>query len=262
MSSLQENFVISPWLLLIPLAIIMLVFLKMPALPALTVGVVLGFVVEITVQGGEISEAVKVLQSGFSIESGNEIVDQLLNQGGLEAMLYTVSLAMVAMIFGGLMESTGMLHVIVQQILKIARTARSLCATTVVSSFFTNVITAEQYISIIIPGRMYSQAYKDKNLHPKNLSRALEDGGTITSPMVPWSTDAIFVLNTLGVSAWAYAPYAVLNYSVPIISIIFSLVGFSVVYQNRNESREPSGSEKMKENQQEEGDIKEKLSKY
>jgi len=96
------------------------------------------------------------------------------------------------------------------------------------------VITAEQYISIIIPGRMYDQAYKDEELHPKNLSRALEDGGTITSPLVPWSTDAIFVLSTLGVSAWTYAPYAILNYSVPIISIIFSLIGFSIVYTKKN----------------------------
>lgn len=238
MTGLRENFLISPWLLLIPLAVLLLVFKKVPALPAITVGIILGFLADIFFQGGSIGEAVNALQGGFSIDSGNETVDSLLNQGGLDSMMYTVSLAMVAMIFGGIMESTGMLQVIVEQILKIARTGRSLCATTVVSSFLTNVITAEQYISIIIPGRMYSQAYKDKNLHPKNLSRALEDGGTITSALVPWSTDAVFVFTTLGVSAWAYAPYAVLNYSVPIISIIFSLIGFSVVYTHKQKGQE------------------------
>lgn len=237
MNGLQDNFLITPWLLLIPLAVLFLVFKKVPALPALTVGIILGFLADIFFQGGSIGEAVNALQGGYSLDSGNETVDSLLNQGGLDSMMYTVSLAMVAMIFGGIMESTGMLMVIVEQILKIARTGRSLCATTVVSSFLTNVITAEQYISIIIPGRMYSQAYKDKNLHPKNLSRALEDGGTITSSLVPWSTDAVFVYTTLGVSAWAYAPYAVLNYCVPIISIMFSLVGFSVVYNTKNKKQ-------------------------
>ncbi|MEN1967558.1 Na+/H+ antiporter NhaC [Lentibacillus sp. N15] len=234
MNSLQINFVISPWLLLVPLVVILLVFKKVPALPALTVGIILGFLSEVFIQGGNIGDAVNALQEGYAIDTGNETVNDLLNQGGLDSMMYTVSLAVVAMIFGGLMEGTGMLHAIVEQILKLARTARSLCATTVISSFFTNVITAEQYISIIIPGRMYAKSFKEKNLHPKNLSRALEDGGTITSALVPWSTDAVFVLSTLGVSAWAYAPYAVLNYCVPIISIIFSFVGFSIVYQKRN----------------------------
>ncbi|WP_327365609.1 Na+/H+ antiporter NhaC [Virgibacillus dakarensis] len=236
MNSLQANFVISPWLLLIPLAVILLVVKKVPALPALTVGIILGFLADILIQGGSIGEAVNALQAGYSIETGNETVDHLLKQGGLDSMMYTISLAMVAMIFGGLMESTGMLNAIVEQILRLARTGKSLCATTVVSSFFTNVITAEQYISIIIPGRMYAKSFKDKELHPKNLSRALEDGGTITSALVPWSTDAVFVLSTLGVSAWAYAPYAVLNYCVPIISIIFSLIGYSVVYTNKKEA--------------------------
>ncbi|ASK62003.1 Na+/H+ antiporter NhaC [Virgibacillus phasianinus] len=247
MNGLQDNFLISPWLLLIPLAVLLLVFKKVPALPALTTGIILGFLADIFFQGGSIGEAVNALQGGYSIDSGNETVDSLLNQGGLESMMYTVSLAMVAMIFGGIMESTGMLTVIVEQVLKIARTGRSLCATTVVSSFLTNVITAEQYISIIIPGRMYANAYEDKNLHPKNLSRALEDGGTITSALVPWSTDAVFVFTTLGVSAWAYAPYAVLNYCVPVISIIFSLVGFSVIYTNK---RKKEGVNEQEENVQ------------
>lgn len=233
MEGLQANFVISPWLLLIPLAVLVAVIKKVPALPALTIGIVLGFLADILIQGGSIGEAVNALQSGYKMDSGNETLDNLLNQGGLNSMMYTVSLAIVAMIFGGIMESTGMLKSIVEQVLKVARTARSLCATTVVSSFLTNVITAEQYISIIIPGRMYADAYEEKNLESKNLSRALEDGGTITSALVPWSTDAVFVLSTLGVSAWSYAPYAVLNYSVPIISIIFSLVGFSVIYKKK-----------------------------
>lgn len=234
MNGLREHFIISPWLFLIPLAVIALVIKKVPALPALTAGIILGFLTDIVIQGGSVSDAVTSLQGGFEMESGNEAVDELLSQGGLDSMMYTVSLAMVAMIFGGIMESTGMLREIVNIILMVAKTARGLGAATVISSFFTNVFVAEQYISIIIPGRMYANTYEEKGLHPKNLSRALEDGGTITSALVPWSTDAVFVLSTLGVSAWSYAPYAVLNYSVPILSIIFSLIGFSIVYTNKD----------------------------
>lgn len=235
MSNLQDNFVISPWLLLVPIAVILLVFKKVPALPALTSGIILGFLAEIFIQGGSVADSVNALQEGYSIDTGNETVDELLNQGGLESMLSTVALAVVAMVFGGLMEGTGMLNAIVEQILKLARTAKSLLVTTVITSFFTNVFTAEQYISIIIPGRMYAKSYEKKNLHTKNLSRALEDGGTITSPLVPWSTDAVFFHSALNVGALAYAPYAVLLYSVPIISIIFSLVGFSIVYTNKQQ---------------------------
>ncbi|HET7579210.1 MAG TPA: Na+/H+ antiporter NhaC [Bacillales bacterium] len=231
---LESQFVISPWLLLIPLAVILLIAKKVPALPALAAGIILGFLAEIFVQGVSVSEAVVALQSGYHVDTGNKTVNSLLNQGGISAMMYTVSLAMVAMMFGGIMEGTGMLKVIVDQILKVVRKDRSLLVTTVLSSFITNIITAEQYISIVIPSRMYNRVYKDRGLHPKNLSRALEDGGTVTAPLIPWSTGGVFILSTLGVGALQYAPYAVLNIATPIISIMISLIGFKVVYMKKN----------------------------
>ncbi|HEX7065935.1 MAG TPA: Na+/H+ antiporter NhaC [Bacillales bacterium] len=240
---LQANFLISPWLLLIPLAVVLLVVRKVPALPALAVGVILGFLAEIFVQGMSIGDAVIALQNGYTIDSGNETVDALLNQGGISSMFYTISLAMVAMIFGGVTEGTGMLKVIVNQILRMVKRTRTLVATTVFSAFMTNIITAEQYISIVIPGRMYNQVYRDKNLHPKNLSRALEDGGTVTAPLIPWTTGAVFIMSTLGISAFQYAPYAVLNYATPVISIIFSLIGFGIVYVTRNGDTSQDSSE-------------------
>ncbi len=132
------------------------------------------------------------------------------------------------MTFGGVLEKTGMLKSIVDKILLIARTGKQLVATTVVSSFFTNVVAAEQYISIVVPGRMYARVYREKRLHPKNLSRALEDGGTLTSPFVPWNTCGVFILSTLSVHPFAYAPYAIVNYIVPIISILFAATGFTI----------------------------------
>jgi Na+:H+ antiporter, NhaC family len=158
------------------------------------------------------------------------MVDELFNRGGIEDMMYTVSLTIVAMTFGGVMEHTGMLKAIVEKILKLAKSAKSLVATTVISSFFTNIAAAEQYISILLPGRMYPQAYRERKLHPKNLSRALEDGGTVTSPFVPWNTCGVFILSTLSVHPFAYAPYAIMNYSVPILAIIFAMLGWKITY--------------------------------
>jgi NhaC family Na+:H+ antiporter len=235
MTVLNENFVISPWLLLVPVIVIALVAMKVPAIPSLAIGIFLGWVCHIFVQGGSVADAVNTLQVGYAIETGNALVDDLFNRGGIDAMMYTVSLTIVAMAFGGVMESTGMLRAIVDQILKLARSARSLVATTVLSATFTNVAAAEQYISILLPGRMYAQAFRDKNLQSKNLSRALEDGGTVTSALVPWNTCGVFILATLSVHPFEYAPYAILNWSVPIISIIFSILGFKISFMSEAE---------------------------
>lgn len=230
MNVIQTNFVISPWLLLVPAAVILLVAFKVPALPALIAGVFLGWITQFTVQGGAIADAVNTLQNGFAIETGNATVDELFTRGGIQSMMYTVSLALIAMAFAGVMEQTGMLQSIVDKILKLAKTSRSLVATTVATSFLTNVAAGEQYLSILLPGRMYKKAYDDKGLHSKNLSRALEDGGTVTSPLVPWNTCAVFIISALSVHPFEYAPYAVLNYTVPILSIIFALFGFKLEF--------------------------------
>ncbi|MGE7768155.1 Na+/H+ antiporter NhaC [Peribacillus sp. NPDC096540] len=225
---LQDSFVISPFLLIIPLIVIILVAKKVPAIPALIIGVLLGFLSQIFIQGGNVANAIAALQSGFVIDTGNKMVDKLFNGGGLDSMMYTVSMTIVAMTFGGILENTGMLQAIVKQILKFAKTSRSIVASTVLSCFATNITCSEQYISIVIPSRMYVKAYRDKGLHSKNLSRALEDGGTLTSVFVPWNTCGVFILATLGVHAFDYAPYAILNFIIPVISIIYAMTGFTI----------------------------------
>ncbi|MEH6943896.1 Na+/H+ antiporter NhaC [Bacillus sp. JJ722] len=228
LSVLQKEFVISPFLLLIPLIVIILVAKKVPAIPGLLIGILLGFLSHVFVQGGSFAEAVAALQSGYVIDTGNTMVDKLFNGGGLDNMMYTVSMTIVAMTFGGMLEYTGMLQAIVNQILKLAKTAKGLIVSTLVSCFATNASCSEQYISIVIPSRMYAQAYRDKGLASKNLSRVLEDGGTLTSVFIPWNTCGVFIFGTLGVSAFEYAPYAILNLVVPIISIIYALTGFTI----------------------------------
>ncbi|WP_187695399.1 Na+/H+ antiporter NhaC [Oceanobacillus piezotolerans] len=235
-SVLEANFVISPWLFLAPLVVILLVVRKVPALPALTAGVFIGWFCHVFIQGGSIGAAVNVLHDGYFIESGNALVDNLFNRGGIQDMMFTVSLTIVAMTFAGVMEATGMLRSIVHQIMKLAKTAKSLIPATVGSAFLTNLVAAEQYISVLLPGRMFPEAYKAKNLHSKNLSRAIEDGGTLTSPLVPWNTCGVYIFSTLGVSALQYAPFAVLNYTVPIISILFAIFGIKVAYVKKGKT--------------------------
>ncbi|GHH99524.1 Na+/H+ antiporter NhaC [Neobacillus kokaensis] len=228
MDVLQKSFVISPFLLIIPVLVIVLVAKKVPAIPALIIGIILGFLSQIFIQGGSVSSALTALQSGYVIDTGNKMVDKLFTGGGLDSMMYTVSMTIVAMTFGGILENTGMLDAIVKQILKLAKTAKGVVASTVVSCFATNATCSEQYISIVIPSRMYANAYREKGLHSKNLSRALEDGGTLTSVFVPWNTCGVFIAGTLGVQAFQYAPFAILNFIVPIISIFYALTGITI----------------------------------
>ncbi|WP_373893670.1 Na+/H+ antiporter NhaC [Virgibacillus sp. CBA3643] len=235
---MQESFLISPWLLLVPLLVIVLVARKVPAIPALLVGIVLGFLCQVFVQADSFANAVNTLYGGYILETGNAMVDELFTRGGLESMMYTVSLTIVAMTFGGVLEHTGMLNAIVTQILKLAKSARGLIPTTILSSLFTNITCSEQYISIVVPSRMYSSVYKKKNLQSKNLSRALEDGGTLTSVFVPWNTCGVFIFGTLGVHAFQYAPYAILNFAVPILSIIFAFLGIGIAYIKNGKKEE------------------------
>ncbi|MBO3065340.1 Na+/H+ antiporter NhaC [Staphylococcus shinii] len=242
LATMQDNFLITPWLLLIPIIVIALVVVKVPAIPAICVGIILGFFAQIFLQDGTITEALTALQTGYTIDSGNKLVDELFNRGGLESMFYTISLTLVAMTFGGVLEYSGMLTALIAVILKVAKSTGSLIASVIVSCIGTNLTCSEQYISIIVPSRMYINTFKDKKLHPKNLSRALEDGGTLTSVFVPWNTCGVFIASTLGVSVIEYAPFAILNYTVPIISIIFGYIGFKIIGLDESDSEQTEES--------------------
>ena len=227
-SAMEAQFVMSPWLLLIPVLVIVLVAMKVPAVPALVIGILMGFFCQIFVQGDTLKDAVSTLQAGYVLESDNKLVTELFNKGGLESMFYTISMTIVAMTFGGILEFSGMLEAAIKQILKYAKNTFGLVTATIFSCIGTNAGCAEQYISIVVPSRMYLKTYLDRNLHPKNLSRCLEDGGTLTSVFVPWNTCAVFITTTMSVHVIDYFPYAVLNYTIPLISILYGLTGFKI----------------------------------
>lgn len=215
------------WHLIPPLAVLLLVLRRQPALPSLALGVALGAVLAL-VQGTPLPDVINAMLTGYKADTTNTVVAELLNRGGLFNMSNTVILILCAMSFGGVMERTGMLQTLAAQLLKLAKTAGSLVAVTVATAAGVNIIAGDQYVSIVVPGRMYADAYRQRGLHPTNLSRALEDGGTITSPLVPWNSCGAFMFATLGVATFAYLPYAVLNYVNPLLAMAYAFFGISI----------------------------------
>lgn len=237
-NDLKELFVISPWLLIVPVIVLVLIAFRMPAIPGLLIGSILGFVTAIIVQGASIKKVLGTMVSGYEGKSNNEVINNLLNNGGIETMMYTVSLVMLAMSLGGILETTGILEVLVNSLLNLAKSTGSLIATTVVTCISANVVACDQYLSILLPGRMYLTAYKKRGLHPKALSRTLEDAGTMSSPLVPWNTCGAFMAATLGVATIEYAPYAFLCIISPIIAILFGIFNIKIAKLDPQEQLE------------------------
>ncbi len=235
LSTLSESFNLSPWLFLAPVSVLLLVWRKAPALPALVVGVAVGALLLLMFQrvpgagwSGAMGGLVEALYTGYVSETGVETVDQLLTRGGLSYMLDTIALIVVALAFGGIMEKSGMLARMAAAVLNLARSTGSLIAVTIFSCFGMNVLASDQYMAIIIPGRMYRGAFLKRGLHPKNLSRALEDSATLTSPLIPWNTCGAYMSGVLGVSCFAYAPFAFLNLLSPLISMFYGFTGITI----------------------------------
>ncbi len=225
---LQANFNLSPLLLLVPVIVIALVIMKVPAIPGLFAGAILGGIAAIIFQGATLGGVINALHYGYSADSGNVMINELLQRGGLNSMMGTISLIMCAMIFGGVMEKTGMLQALAEVILKMARSTGSLVVSTIVTAITMNIVAGDQYLAIVIPGRMFKGAYDERGLAPKNLSRALEDSATLTSPLIPWNTCGAFMITTLGLAPFTYIPFCILNLLNPLISIFYGFTGITM----------------------------------
>jgi len=228
LTSLKANYFINPVLLLPPFLVIVMVVKKIPPLPALLGGTFLGGIFGILTQSRSLADVIGAAQSGFVSNTGLEVVDELLTRGGMENMMTTVALIICALSFGGIMEKTGMLKVLAGALLKRVKRTGSLVATTIFSCIGMNIIASDQYIAIVVPGRMFKNAFDAKGLHPKNLSRCLEDSGTLTSPLIPWNSCGAFMGATLGISPLLYLPYAFLNLFNPIVSTFYGYTGITM----------------------------------
>lgn len=230
---------------LLPMVLVLvLVIRKMPAFPALIIGALTGAVFAVLFQADGVVRFVgdsdlpralvlvkgawTALFDGYSSTSGNAALDELLSRGGMSSMLSTVWLIMMAMTFGAVMETTLMLQRIAQGILGAVRGTGSLILATLGTSIGMNVIASDQYIAIVLPGRMFRAEFRRRGLRAENLSRTLEDSGTLTSPLVPWNTCGAFMATTLGVATVAYAPYAFFNLINPLVAAVYGFTGVGI----------------------------------
>lgn len=234
LTTLNQSFTITPWLILIPILTIGLVMKKVPALPGLFSGALLGGVAAMVIQKKTLIDIMRVLQFGYKSNTGVKAIDSLLTRGGMSSMLMTISLIILALAFAGIMEKSGMLDKLATTISKVANTKNKIVVASVITPILTNLCAGGQYMSIVITGRMFRKNYEELNLAPKNLSRALEDGGTITSPLVPWTVCGAFVASTFGVPTYIYVPFCLFNLICPVISIFYGIFGITIEENNKS----------------------------
>jgi len=172
------------------------------------------------------------------MDTGKESMDALFTRGGMESMYEVVALALISLALGGIMDYTGMLHSIVLAMTSLVKTVGNLTATVLGTSIFVNVFGANQYLAVILPGQMFEECYRDKDLKLKNLTRTLEAGGTLTAPLIPWNSSGVFVYTALGVSATAYAPYAILCWITALVALVFGYLKVTMHQLEPSEEQE------------------------
>ena len=259
MEVLQTQFSLG-WHLLLPLVLVVfLAFKKFPAFPTMLIGALVGGVFAVLFQPDTVREFVNrpdmstgmvmlsgvwtALFDGYVSNTGNTTVDELLSRGGMSSMLLTVWLIICAMAFGAILEKTGILLRLLETALKAVNSTASLIITTLLTTFGTNVIAADQYIAIVLPGRLYRLEFQRRGLAPVNLSRALEDAGTITSALIPWNTCGAYMASTLGVATLTYLPFAFFNYINPLMAAIYAYLGLKIERIDPEDVLVPAGAD-------------------
>ncbi len=233
---IQASFHISPWLLLVPVTTILLIVKKVPSVLCLFIGALIGGFTTLLVQPDIITSSVSfsgsfllkaykaiisILTEGVTVDTNNPLLKDLFQASGMKGMLSTIWLIICAMVLGGTLEAIGALKTISEKIVEVTKNITGLMVSTTALAMFTNLTASDQYLSIVVPGKMLKKAYQDKGLAPENLSRTLEDSGTATSSLIPWSTCGAFQSQTLGVDVASYAFYAFFCWLSPLVSLTF-----------------------------------------
>lgn len=238
-AALRDALTISPWLLLVPLIVVLMIVKKVPALPAIFIGALLGGLFALVFQyrlvaslgSGDFPAYSGLLLAAYgdtAIQTGHPVLDDLLTSAGMSGMLGTIWLIVSAMMFGGAMEGAGFLRRITEVLVNRARSAVGLVSATAGTCLFTNVSASDQYLSVVVPGRMFSSAFQNRGLAPQNLSRTLEDSGTVTSVLVPWNTCGAYHATVLGVATLSYAPFAFFCLLSPLMTIVVAALNYRV----------------------------------
>ena len=238
-SLLSAQFNITPWLFLVPAVVILLISQKVDALVAITVGIFSGLAAALVFQQPLLLElgtgthpiyeiAMRSVYGSIAVPSEHPILSDLLSTSGMSGMLGTVWLILSAMAFGGAMEAAGFLATITNAIIYFARGSASLITSTLVACGVLNVTASDQYLAIVVPGRMFKDVYRERGLAPENLSRTLEDSGTVTSVLIPWNTCGAYQSSVLGVATGDYFMYAFFNLISPVMTLIYAWVGIRI----------------------------------
>jgi NhaC family Na+:H+ antiporter len=236
LASIDNTFYITPWLFLVPGIVIAMILMKTKPLIALGTGVVLAAVFAFIFQGdvlGNLSDSkfqsvLNAILTDTNIETDDEKLSELFSSGGIIGMLWTIFLIICAMVFGGVMDAIGALGKITKSLLAVASSVFGLFASTVISCLGLNAIASDQYLAIVIPGKMFKKAFEDKGLAPENLSRTLEDSGTVTSVLIPWNTCGAYQSSVLGVDVADYFVYAIFNYLSPFTTLLFAALNIKI----------------------------------
>ncbi|MEA4986695.1 MAG: Na+/H+ antiporter NhaC [Anaerovorax sp.] len=236
-NAIADNFYLSPWIMLPVVVVIIGAVKKIPAIPSLLLAAACGCIIAMIAQGASIADCLGALHYGYEAETGNAIADKLLNRGGLNSMMWTISLIMFALAFGGILEKCGFVEVLLGGLVKRVKSVGGLVLSTIITGIICDVVLTDQYLAILVPGRMFSRVYDEKGLSRSFLSRTTEDGATLWSPMIPWNGCGAYQSATLGVANWDFAPYAFMNLINPIYAIIISYLGIGVKYAD--ESKNP-----------------------
>ncbi len=233
---LSGAFAISP-LALLPLFVLLgLSLYRVPAEPSMLASVATAVALAVWTQDRTIAEVLNSLQGGYVSDTGLEQLDSLLSRGGIQSMMWTLSLALIALALGGLLDRAGFVRVLMSGILSRIRRSASLMTATIGSGLVANMSMGEAYLSIIFGGQLFKASYEEQKLEKHLLSRCVEEGATLTTPLIPWTTSGAFIFGVLGLSPLAYAPWALFNYINPLLSIILAYLGFGIFRQMSSDS--------------------------
>ena len=261
---IAAEFPITPLCVIPPLLVIISSIIKIPAMPGICIGI-FASIIMCAVNGVSMGEMWNLSQWGYKAQLSAQIaglenmaeiagilqaqglqmqpelakdvaamISRLVGRGGMQNMMWSVSLALIAMAMGGFLEVTGILHTLLTTMTKGVKRVGGLVSTTVIASFVANLLTGSQYLSIIIPGRMFKSKYEESGLAPRMLSRSLEDSGTLTSVLIPWNVCGGYAAAVLGVPTLAYAPYAILNWLTPLVAIVITYLGIGIFWRDKN----------------------------
>jgi len=236
LTSIDGTFNITPMLFIVPLVVIVLILFKTKPLVALVTGVILAAIFAVIFQSNVLNgladsnftAIIKSILTDTQITTDNDKLNDLFSAGGMQGMLWTILLICCAMVFGGIMDAIGALSRLTKALLKLATTVFGLFASTVISCLGLNAIASDQYLALVIPGKMFKKAYQDKGLAPENLSRTLEDSGTVTSVLIPWNTCGAYQSGVLGVGVGEYFVYAIFNWLSPFTTLFFAALNLKI----------------------------------